>query len=54
MTTPLFMLRASQLGIAVRDQELLTVGLILDMYTELQNDSYEYPLMAQQEDFDRF
>ena len=54
MTTPLFMLRAAQMGIAVRDLELLTIGLVLDMFTESQNDNYKYPDLATQSDFDRF
>lgn len=54
MTTPLFMLRAAQLGVAIRDLDLLSIGLILDMYTELQNDDYKYPNVASQEDFDKF
>lgn len=54
MTTPLFMLRAVQMGISIRDLELLTVGIVLDIFTEAQNDSYDYPLMAQQGDFDKF
>lgn len=54
MTTPLFMLRAAQMGVAVRDLDLLTIGLILDMFTEAQNDNYQYPSMAQQSDFDKF
>lgn len=54
MTTPLFMLRAAQMGVAVRDLDLLTIGLVLDMFTEAQNDNYQYPLMAQQGDFDKF
>lgn len=54
MTTPLFMLRAVQLGISISDLGLLTVGLVLDIFTEAQNDSYDYPLMAQQSDFDKF
>ena len=54
MTTPLFMLRAAQMGVAVSDLDLLTIGLVLDMFTESQNDSYNYPDMATQEDFDRF
>ena len=39
MTTPLFLLRCVELGISVRDLELLTIGLILDMWTEKYNDS---------------
>lgn len=54
MTMPLFMLRAVQLGISIRDLELLSVGLVMDMFTEAQNDSHKYPLMAQQGDFDKF
>lgn len=54
MTTPLFMLRAVQMGISVSDLDLLTIGLVMDMFTESQNDSYKYPDMATQGDFDRF
>lgn len=54
MTTPLFMLRAAQLGVAVSDLDMLTIGLVLDMFTESQNDSYKYPNLATQEDFDKF
>lgn len=54
MTTPLFMLRAAQLGITISDLDLLTIGMVLDMFTEAQNDSYKYPNLATQEDFDKF
>ncbi|MCD7751008.1 MAG: hypothetical protein LUI10_04615 [Lachnospiraceae bacterium] len=54
MTTPLFMLRCVQLGISIRDLELLTIGLVNDMYTESSNDSYTYPTRASQSDFDAF
>ena len=46
MTTPLFMLRAVQMGVTVRDLDLMTIGLVLDMFTEAQNDGYKYPDMA--------
>lgn len=36
------------------DLDLLTVGLVLDMWTEKDNDSVEYDQLATQEDFDRF
>ena len=52
MTTPLFLLRCVELGISVRDLELLTIGLILDMWTEKDNDGIEYDRIATQEDFD--
>lgn len=54
MTTPLFLLRAAQCGIAIHDLDLLSIGIVLDMFTELQNDSYHYPAKATQEDFDKF
>ena len=54
MTTPLFLLRCVELGISVRDLELLTIGLILDMWTEKDNDVIKYDRIATQEDFDFF
>ena len=37
MTTPLFLLRSVELGISIRDLDLLTIGLVLDMWTEKAN-----------------
>ena len=54
LNTPLFLLRCCQVGISIRDLDLLTVGMVMDMFTDQQNDSYKYPRMATQEDFDRF
>lgn len=54
MTTPLFMLRAVQLGISISDLDLLSIGLVLDMHTERANDGYKYPALAEQGDFDKF
>ena len=54
MTTPLFLLRCVQLGISIRDLELLTVGMVNDMYAESRNDDVDYAVLADQEDFDRF
>ena len=54
MTTPLFMLRAAQIGISISDLDLLSIGLVMDMFTEYQNDNYKYPNMATQNDFDKF
>ena len=48
------MLRAVQLGISIADLDLLTIGLVIDMYTELANDHQDYDEMATQEDMDRF
>lgn len=54
MNTPLFLLRCVQLGISIRDLDLLTIGLVNDMYIESGNDEYKYPMLASQEDMDRF
>lgn len=54
ITTPLLLLRAVQLGISVRDMDLLTIGMINEMYAEASNDTLEYPTLATQEDMDRF
>ena len=55
MTTPLFLLRCVQLGISIRDLDLLSIGLVDDMYAESGNDGYKgYRELATQEDFDSF
>lgn len=54
MTTPLFLLRCVQLGLSIADLELLSIGLVNDMYTESRNDDCKYAELATQEDFDRF
>lgn len=54
MTTPLFMLRCVQLGISIKDLDLLSIGLVNDMFIESQNDDYKYPEIAEQDDFDKF
>ena len=54
MTTPLFLLRCVQLGISIRDLDLLTIGMVNDMYVESRNDEHKYAVVATQEDFDRF
>ena len=54
MTTPLFLLRCVELGISIRDLDLLTVGLVNDMYIERDNDSEKYAQVATQADFDKW
>ena len=54
MTTPLFMLRCVQLGISIRDLDLLSIGLVNDMFIEMGNDDFEYPEVATQSDMDKF
>ena len=57
MTTPLFLLRCVQLGISIRDLDLLTIGMVNDMYVEsgnYQDADKNYSVLATQADFDRF
>ena len=57
MTTPLFLLRCVQLGISIRDLDLLTIGMVNDMYVESGNDQdadKKYSVIATQADLDRF
>lgn len=55
MTTPLFLLRCVQLGISIGELDLLTIGMVNDMYAESGNDEYKgYKEIAQQDDFDKF
>lgn len=56
MTPPLLLLRAVQLGVHISEMDLLTIGTINDMYSEMQNDENQgaYSILASQEDKDRF
>lgn len=50
----LFFLRCLQLGLRVGDLELVTVGMVFDLIAESANDQVNYPVVATQEDFDKF
>lgn len=54
MTTPLFLLRCVEIGISITDLDLLTVGVVIDIWTEKANDGVKYNRVATQEDFDKF
>lgn len=54
MTTPLFLLRCVQLGISLSELELLTIGLVNDLFTERERDDEEWVSLADQSDFDSF
>jgi len=53
INTAVFLLRASQLGLSMADLEILSIGMVLDMLIEKQNDDYDYPVLATQADIDR-
>ena len=46
MTTPLFLLRCLQIGLSLRDLDLLTVGMVNDIFVENMNDDYDYKELA--------
>ena len=56
MNTALFLLRCLQVGLSMSDLELLTIGMVNDIYIESGNDSHqgEYRIIASQKDFDNF
>lgn len=54
MTTPLFLLRCLEIGISIGDLDYLTIGMVMDIWTEKANDSVKYDNLAMQEDFDKF
>ena len=47
-------IRKEKLGLSMADLELLSIGLINDMYAESRNDGCKYDELATQEDFDIF
>lgn len=53
MTVGLYLLRITKCGLSISDLNLLSVGLVNDMFIESLNDSYDYPYIATQEDIDR-
>ena len=48
MTTALFLLRCVEIGISISDLDLLTIGMVLDVWTEKGNDSVTYDRIAGQ------
>lgn len=54
MTTALFLLRCTEVGLSMADLDELSVGMVNDMFVEKSNDNYDWKEIASQEDFDRF
>ena len=42
MTTPLFLLRCVQIGLQISELDLLTIGTVNDMYSEMDMDDYPF------------
>ncbi len=54
MTTPLFLLRCLQLGLSLSELDMLTIGLVNDMFCERERDDEEWSILADQEAMDCF
>lgn len=54
MTSALFLLRCSEIGLSMTDLDDLSVGMVNDMFVEKANDNYDWREIANQRDFDRF
>jgi hypothetical protein len=54
MTTPLFLLRCIQLGISLSELDMLTIGIVNDMFSERERDEYEWVELATDSDMAAF
>lgn len=54
MTTALYDLRATQLGLSERDLDSMTMGMFSDMFTERANDDFNYAELATADDYANF
>jgi len=54
MSTALFLLRCTEVGLSMNDLDELSVGMVNDMFVEKSNDNYDWKEIASQEDFDKF
>jgi len=54
ITTPLILLRCTQIGLTIEALKYLTLGNVLDIFTERMFDNGSGVRKATQEDFDRF
>ena len=54
MSTGLFLLRCVQIGLSLSDLDLLTIGMVNEMFIEKDNDDISYCYKVTQDDFDRW
>ena len=54
MTTALFLLRCVEIGLSLSDLDLLTIGMVDELFIVKENDNTEYSYKADQNDFDNF
>lgn len=50
----MFMLRCAELGLSDEALANMSLGMVYDLMTERENDSYEYPYKAQKGDLKAF
>lgn len=53
-STALFVLRAKQAGFSLEELALVSMGFVNETLIELGNDSFKYPIKADQTDIDAF
>lgn len=49
-----YLLRCKQMGLSLYEMDDLTCGMVWDMMAEQANDSYKYPKLAEQAQFNEF
>ena len=54
MTTPLFLLRCLQIGLSLDELDLLTIGMVTEIFIERLRDEDSFNYIGTQEDFDSF
>jgi CheY-specific phosphatase CheX len=54
MNTALFIHSALMAGFSLSDLDEVDYGTVIDVITEISNDSHKYKEVATQEDFDKF
>ena len=54
LTTPLFLLRCMEVGIRIPDLDLLTIGLVNEIFIEKSRDGQTFAMEASQDDMDKF
>ena len=50
----MYLLRAKQAGFSLEEMDMVTAGVVWDVITESSNDSYDYPKLAGQKEFNEF
>lgn len=49
----MYLLRCKQIGLSIAELDMLSMGMINDVFIESANDEYEYPQLATAEDIAR-